>query len=225
MYRREFIIFLGSAAASWSLAARAQQAPMPVIGFLDGGSPQGMTANLAAFAQGLAEAGYTGGKNVTIDYRWAENRYEQLPALAAELVRRHVDVIAATRTSAPAIAAKAATSTMPIVFQTGGDPVRDGLVATLNRPGGNVTGATRLSNELNQKRFGLISELVPHATTIGSLDSVGPALESVLQQMQEVTRKRGVKLHAVHVRTEADLDPAGPTEARPRSVGDHAARR
>jgi putative ABC transport system substrate-binding protein len=208
MYRREFIIFLGSAAVSWSLAARAQQAAMPVIGFLDGGSPQGMTANLAAFAQGLAEAGYTEGKNVTIDYRWAENRFEQLPALAAELVRRHVDVIAATRTSAPAIAAKAATSTIPIVFQTGGDPVRDGLVASLNRPGGNVTGATRLSNELNQKRFGLISELVPHATTIGLLDSIGPALEGVLQQMQEVTRKRGVKLHAVHVRTEAELDTA-----------------
>jgi ABC-type uncharacterized transport system substrate-binding protein len=154
--RREFISLLGGATMAWPLTVRAQQAAMPVVGFLDRGSSQGMTANLAAFSQGLGEVGYTEGKNVTIDYRWAESRYEQLPVLAAELVRQHVDVIAATRTSAPAIAAKAATSTIPIVFQTGGDPVRDGLVAALNRPGGNVTGVTRLSNELNQKRFGLI---------------------------------------------------------------------
>jgi putative tryptophan/tyrosine transport system substrate-binding protein len=208
MKRREFITLLACWAATWPLAARAQQPAMPVVGFLDRGSSQGMTANLAAFSQGLGEVGYTEGKNVTIDYRWAESRYEQLPVLAAELVRQHVDVIAATRTSAPAIAAKAATSTIPIVFQTGGDPVRDGLVAALNRPGGNVTGVTRLSNELNQKRFGLISELVPNATTIALLESVGPALEGVVQEMQEAARKRGVKLQTVHVRAEAELDTA-----------------
>jgi putative ABC transport system substrate-binding protein len=207
MRRRQFITLLGGAAAAWPLAARAQQPAMPVVGFLDRGSSQGMTANLAAFSQGLGEVGYIEGKNVTIDYRWAESRSEQLPALAAELVRQHVDVIAATRTSAPAIAAKAATSTIPIVFQTGGDPVKDGLVASLNRPGGNVTGVTRLSNELNQKRFGLISELVPNATTIALLESVGPALEGVVQEMQEAARKRGVKLQTVHVRAEAELDP------------------
>jgi putative tryptophan/tyrosine transport system substrate-binding protein len=206
--RREFITLLGAAAATWPLTARAQQPAMPVVGFLDRGSSQGMTANLAAFARGLGEAGYTEGKNVAIDYRWAESRYEQLPALAAELVRQHVDVIAATRTSAPAIAAKAATSSIPIVFQTGGDPVKDGLVAALNRPGGNVTGVTRLSNELTQKRFGLISELVPNATTIALLESVGAALEGVVQEMQEVARKRGVKLQTVHVSAEAELDTA-----------------
>src|SRR5258708_27417450 len=118
---------------------------MRVIGFRDRGSSQGMTANLAAFSQGLGEVGYSEGKNVTIDYRWAESRYEQLPTLAAELVRQHVDVIAATRTSAPAIAAKAATSTIPIVFQTGGEPVQDGLSATLIPPGRTVTRVTLFS--------------------------------------------------------------------------------
>jgi putative tryptophan/tyrosine transport system substrate-binding protein len=206
--RREFITLLGAAAATRPLTARAQQPAMPVVGFLDRGSSQGMTANLAAFSQGLGEVGYTEGKNVTIDYRWAESRSEQLPALAAELVRQHVDVIAATRSSAPAIAAKAATSTIPIVFQTGGDPVKDGLVASLNRPGGNVTGVTRLSNELNQKRFGLISDLGPNATTFALLESVGPALEGVVQEIQEAARTRGVKLQTVHVRAEAEFDAA-----------------
>jgi putative ABC transport system substrate-binding protein len=208
MKRREFIGLVGAAAAAWPLAARAQQAAMPVVGFLDRGSSRGMTANLAAFAQGLDEAGFTVGKSVTIDYRWAESRPEQLPAFAAELVRQHVDVIVASRTSAPAMAAKAATSTIPIVFQTGGDPVEDGLVAALNRPGGNVTGVTRLSNELNQKRLGLISELLPNATTITLLHSVGAAMQSVVREMQEITRKRGVTLRTVDVRSEAELDAA-----------------
>ena len=150
MRRREFVTLLGSAAAS-PLAAHAQQASMPVIGFLDSGARSGMTENLAGFHRGLAEFGYVEGKNVRIEYRWAQARYEQLPALAAELVRRPVAVIAATRSSAPARAAQAATSTIPIVFQTGSDPVKDRLVVSFNRPGGNVTGATRLTTDLISK--------------------------------------------------------------------------
>jgi len=149
--RREFITLLGGTAVGLPLAARAQQPRKPVVGFLDRGSPVAMTANLSGFHKGLAETGYSEGKNVSIEYRWAENQTDRLPALAGELVRLPVAVIAATRTSAPAIAAKAATSTIPIVFQTGSDPVKDGLVASFNRPGGNVTGAARVSAELIRK--------------------------------------------------------------------------
>jgi putative ABC transport system substrate-binding protein len=209
MQRREFITFLGGAAAAWPLAARAQQPVMPVIGFLDRGSATGMTANLAGFHRGLAEAGYTEGKNVAIEYRWAENHNERLPALAAALVHQQVAVIAATRSSAPALAAKAATSTIPIVFQTGGDPVKDGLVASFNRPGGNITGATRLTTELIQKRLGILSELVPKATTIGLLvNPNGIQTSGQVQEMQEATRARGLSLHIVKASNDRELDAA-----------------
>jgi putative ABC transport system substrate-binding protein len=208
--RREFITLLGGAAAlgGWPLAARAQQ-PLPVIGFLDSGSPEGMTVNLDGFHRGLSETGFTEGKNVAVEYRWARGHYDQLPALAAELVRRPVAVIAATRSSAPAIAAKAATATIPIVFQTGSDPVKEGLVASLNRPGGNVTGATRLTVELMQKRLGLISELVPKATAIGLLvnpNSLQAAAQ--VQEMQEGTRGRNMALHVANASNDRELNAA-----------------
>ncbi len=209
MRRREFITLLGGAAATWPLAARAQNPAMPVIGFLDSGEPAGMEANLTGFRRGLSETSYTEGQNLAIDYRWTEGHLDRLPALAADLVRRPVAVIAATRTSAPGLAAKAATSTIPIVFQTGSDPVKDGLVASLNRPGGNVTGASRLSTDLIPKRLGLMAELVPKMTAIALL--VNPAgHQSVAQvhEMQEPTRALGLQLHVVNASTEHELDTA-----------------
>jgi putative ABC transport system substrate-binding protein len=209
MRRREFITLLGGAAATWPLAAREQNPAMPVIGLLDSGEPAGMEANLTGFRRGLSETSYTEGQNLAIDYRWAEGHLDRLPALAADLVRRPVAVIAATRTSAPGLAAKAATSTIPIVFQTGSDPVKDGLVASLNRPGGNVTGASRLSTDLIPKRLGLMAELVPKMTAIALL--VNPAgHQSVAQvhEMQEPTRALGLQLHVVNASTEHELDTA-----------------
>jgi ABC-type uncharacterized transport system substrate-binding protein len=182
---------------------------MPVIGFLDRGSSVGMTANLEGFQKGLAESGYSIGKNVAIEYRWADNRNDRLPALAAELVRLQVAVIAATRSSAPALAAKAATSTIPIVFQTGSDPVKDGLVASLNRPGGNVTGATRLTTELVPKRLGVLLQLAPTATTVGTLvnpNGVQTALQ--VEEAQEATRARGLTLYVARASSDAELEAA-----------------
>jgi putative ABC transport system substrate-binding protein len=208
MRRREFVSLLGGAASGWPLVARAQQS-MSVVGFLDSGSPDGMTDNLAGFHRGLSESGYTEGKNVAIEYRWARGRYDQLSVLAAELVSREVAVIAATRTSAPAVAAKAATSTIPIVFQIGTDPVADGLVASFNRPGGNVTGATRSSMEINQKRLGVLSELVPKATAIGLLvNPNSPTTAAQVRNMVEATRTAGLVLHVVNASNDRELDSA-----------------
>jgi putative ABC transport system substrate-binding protein len=218
--RRTFITLL-SAAAICPFAVRAQQpareAAMPVIGFLDRGSPTGMSSNIAAFARGLSESGYSEGKNVAIAYRWAENRNDRLPVLAAELVRLPVAVIAATRSSAPALAAKAATSTIPIVFQTGSDPVKDGLVESLNRPGGNVTGATRLTTELVPKRLGVLLELVPKATTIGMLiNPNGVQTEIQVREMQAAARAHGLALRIAQASKDDELEAAFATLARDR---------
>jgi putative ABC transport system substrate-binding protein len=207
MRRRDFLTF-SAGAVVLPFAARAQQA-MPVIGFLDSGSPAGMTPNLAAFRHGLGEMGFTEGQNLAIEYRWADGHYDRLPGLAAELVRRPVVAIAATRSPAPGLAAKAATATIPVVFQTDSDPVKDGLVASLNRPGGNVTGVTRLSTDLIPKRLELLSELVPKLSAIALL--VNPkALQAVFQEqeMRGPARALGMQLHVAHASTPGELEAA-----------------
>jgi ABC-type uncharacterized transport system substrate-binding protein len=211
--RREFITLLGGAAA-WPVAARAQQPAMPVIGFINGASPDGYASNVAAFRQGLNEAGYVDGQNATIEYRWAEGHYDRLPALAADLVQQKVTVIAATSTPA-ALAAKAATSTVPIVFTTGGDPIKLGLVARLNRPGGNVTGSTALTVEVGPKRLELARELFPGATTVALLvNPANPLTATVSKDLQAVADTIGVRLHVLHASTEADFEAAFATAAQ-----------
>jgi putative tryptophan/tyrosine transport system substrate-binding protein len=217
MRRREFIALLGSSLAAWPLAARAQQSAMPVIGFLNGASPEGYALYAAAFRQGLKEAGYVDGQNVAIEYRWAEGQYDRLPALAADLVRREPIVIAATSTPA-ALAAKAATTTIPIVFTTSSDPVQLGLVAGLARPGGNVTGVTQLNVEVAPKRLELAHELLPTATTVVLLvNPTDPNTERLSRELAAAARTLGVTLHVLNASTEREIDEAFATAAQLRA--------
>jgi len=206
MKRREFITLLGGMAAAWPLTAQAQQ-PLPVIGFLNSSSPDGYAPMASAFRQGLKETGYVDGHNVAIEYRWAEGRNDRLPSFVADLVQRKVNVIAATTTAA-ALAAKAATTTIPIVFETTADPVQLGLVASLNRPGGNVTGVTQTNMEIAPKRLELLHELVPTASVMALLvNPTDPALaESATKELQEAASTLGLKLHVLQASTERDFD-------------------
>ena len=207
MRRREFIKVIAGSAAAWPLAARAQQPLMPVVGFLNAASAEGYTRQLTAFLKGLGEAGYVDGRNVTIEYRWADGRSDRLPAMVADLVQRQVAVIAATSTPA-ALAAKASTTTVPIVFETGADPVRLGLVANLNRPGGNITGVTQLSQEVAPKRLQMLHELLPMATSIALLinPSEPTAAETQSRDVLSAARNLGLELHVLNASSESDLD-------------------
>jgi putative ABC transport system substrate-binding protein len=205
MRRRDFITLLGGAAFAWPLAARAQQPAPPVVGFLNGASPDGIASQVSAFHQGLKEAGYVKGQNVTIEYRWANDQYDRLAMLADDLIQRRVSVIVA---NSPAnLIVKAATSTIPIVFTTGGDPVKLGLVVSLDHLGGNVTGVTQLTGEVAQKRLELLREVIPAATAFALL--VNPTdvafVETVSRETQAAARKLGLQLDILQATSEGDF--------------------
>jgi putative ABC transport system substrate-binding protein len=219
MKRREFIAVLGGA-ATWPLAARAQQPAMPVIGSLSGRSPDEAATVIAAFHRGLGEMGYVEGKNVAVEYRWAEGRYDRLPALAGELVDRHVAAIAATGGSVSGLAAKAATTAIPIVFSSGGDAVKLGLVASLNRPGGNVTGVNLIFGALGAKRLELLREAVPSVSSLAMLVNPNyPSAAEEVASVQAAARSLGLQMAVLHAPVESDFELAFATLARQKIAG------
>jgi putative tryptophan/tyrosine transport system substrate-binding protein len=208
MRRRAFITLLGGAAAAWPLTARAQQRTMPVIGFLNIQSPDAVANRVRGFRQGLKDAGYVEGENVTIEYRWADGRFDRLPALAAELVRQQVVVIAAANT-ASALAAKAVTTTIPIVFNVAEDPVKLGLVASLARPGGNLTGANSFIGELSAKRLELLRELLPGVTRVTALvNPTTPLAESALKDIEPAARAMGMQIKVLNASSSGEINAA-----------------
>ena len=209
MRRRTAITLLGGAVTAWPLAGQAQQAALPVIGFLSGLSPAPFAHLVAPFRQGLGETGFIDGQNVVIEYRWAEGRFDRLPLMANDLVARQVAVLVATGGERSLLAAKAATSTIPIVFSTGGDPVANGLVASLGRPGGNLTGVSLLTQLLGTKRLGLLREALLSATTIGLLvDARSSSAQAVVKDAEEGARRLGVRLVVVKARADGEFDAA-----------------
>jgi putative tryptophan/tyrosine transport system substrate-binding protein len=217
MRRRDFIAGLGGAAA-WPLVARAQQTALPVVGFVDSGSADAFADRVRAFRKGLSETGYVEGQNVTVEYHWLEGQYDRLSALMADLVRRHVAVIATPGSTPGAIAAKAATATIPIVFSVGDDPVKLGLVADLRQPGGNATGFNVFTQEVVVKRLGLLHELVPKAVRVAA--PVNPAdatnTETTSREMQEAARVIGLQIQMLYASTSREIDAAFATLARER---------
>src|SRR5262245_24370304 len=208
MRRRKFIAFLGGAAVAWPLAARAQQPTMPVIGFLGSTSAVDRAPFVAAFRQGLKETGYVEGQNAAIEYRWAEGQYYRLPELAADLVRSKVSVIAAVGGTSAALAAKAATTTVPIVFSSGEDPIKLGLVTSFNRPGGNATGVHFWTNLLVAKRLGILHELVPGASLVAALTNPKNEVTAAIDELQTFARSIGKTVHAFPASTGREIDAA-----------------
>jgi putative ABC transport system substrate-binding protein len=218
--RREFVTLLGGSAAAWPLAARAQQAAVPVIGYLGAQSPAAFASRVTAFRQGLGETGYVEGRNVAIEFRWAEGQHDRLPALAAELVARRVAVIVAPGGAPAAIAAKSVTTTIPIVFEMGADPIAMGLVTSLNRPGGNLTGVSSLNVEVTPKRLEILREAIPTATVVAVLlNPTSPTADSQLRNLQEAARALGLQLHVLHASSARDFDAVFATLLQLRASG------
>jgi putative tryptophan/tyrosine transport system substrate-binding protein len=221
--RREFIALAGAAAAAnfWPLGARAQQPAMPVIGYLGAQSPAAFASRVAAFRQGLGEAGYAEGRNVAIEFRWAEGRHDRLPDLAADLVARQVTVIVAPGGAPAALAAKSVTTSIPIVFEMGADPIAIGLVASLARPGGNLTGVSSLNVEVTPKRLEILHEAIPTGTLVAVLlNPTSPTADSQLKQLQQAARTLALQLHVLHVSTGGDFDKVFATllQLRPKGL-------